>query len=408
MFLSESNTFSFNKSEYVGYARRKLFIRVTYILLFLTVTQSSKLVFLPASLRDSLYLYISVTLVHLAAFLLCLLVFHRDRLNLGNWLLHISFISFMTSSVFLWQVDLSLQYFYLLAVLVSAFMFGEKQGVLFLFFSIFYSLMFLGFQYFKSMDLVSTQNYSVINMINSVLMAMGSMACAWTIRKITLRGFQQSQNFTESQQSMIYRVFPERIPGGVISLKNRHDKQTKDLMYKSLMTVVCIDVVNASTEVSSIKDDAHLQLVQQSFDSFDARIRKAGCLRIKTDSPQYVFVLELKGKKEEARVCQCLNLIRDLHALFAKNIADTSLALRCGVATGELSAGMVNLNNPGFDVWGQALVVASRLEKSCQPMHLHCDKRTHELAQTRFFFSEPAVWKFRGVGEILTHQMRLS
>jgi class 3 adenylate cyclase len=225
---------------------------------------------------------------------------------------------------------------------------------------------------------------------------------------MTLSNWKKAQNFTQSQSNVIYKVFPERIAGKLISLHNNRKSSAQDLMYKTPMTVVFIDIVNSTSYMKKFGEQAALELFNQIFSAFDDAIKQSGCLRIKTNGDQYIFVNELKAGKHEARVCKSLALIRELYQIFESFSAQTPLALRCGVSTGEVSAGVVNLKSPSFDVWGQSVVVASRLEKSCTPMHIHCDKQTYELAQERFFFSDAAIWNFKGLGQTMTYHTAMN
>lgn len=407
MFDTDLNTFTFNKGEHLMYSRRAIMRRVTYLLLFMTAVQTSKLFFLPDATSVDISLHIGNSLVHMAGFAACIWAFKRNRFDTGKWLLQLCFISFITTASLLWQLDLALQYFYLLALFVTGFMFSEREGKFFIMLCVVYVALFLCFQHLHEAERGIGTVYSFLNIINSGVLAVSCFGCAWIVRKMTLSNWKKAQNFAQSQSNVIYRVFPERIAGKLVSLHNNRKSSTQDLMYKAPMTVVFIDIVNSTQYMNTFGDKAAFEFINGIFAKFDHQIRASGCLRIKTNGDQYIFVCELKEGKHEARVCRSLSLIRDLFVIFQREAKDTQMAVRCGVSTGLVAAGVVNLNSPSFDVWGQSVVVASRLEKSCTPMHVHCDKRTFELAEQRFFFSAPTVWNFKGLGQTLTYHLSL-
>ncbi len=389
------------------YSRRSIMKRVTYLLIIMTALQATKLFFLPDPMLANLGLHVTNTLMHMFGFAVCAWALKRNRFDLSKWILQLCFISFITTAGFLWQQDLALQYFYLLALFVTGFMFSERETPFFIMFCAIYIALFLLFQHLHSAGGLGASDYSFLTMVNSSVLALSCFGCAWIVRKMTLSNWKKAQNFAQSQSNVIYKVFPERIAGKLISLHNNRKSSAQDLMYKAPMTVVFIDIVNSTSYMKKFGDQAAIDLINRVFAEFDDEIRKSGCLRIKTNGDQYIFVCELKDGKHEARVCKSLNLIRELYLIFGRLAKDTTMALRCGVSTGEVSAGVVNLKSPSFDVWGQSVVVASRLEKSCTPMHIHCDKHTYELAQERFFFSAPAVWNFKGLGQTMTYHMNL-
>lgn len=408
MFHRDLNTFTFDKGEHLLYSRRAIMRRVTYLLLIMSAIQSTKLLFLPSALDVNFGLHIGNALFHMAGFATCIWAFKRNRFDLGKWLLQLFFISFITTAGLLWQLDLALQYFYLLALFVTGFMFTERETKFFVMFCGIYIGLFLIFQHLHAAATSGEANYSVLTMFNSVVLALSCFGCAWIVRRMTLSNWKKAQNFTQSQSNVIYKVFPERIAGKLISLHNNRKSSAQDLMYKTPMTVVFIDIVNSTAYMKKFGEQASLELFNKIFAAFDDAIRQSGCLRIKTNGDQYIFVNELKAGKHEARVCKSLTLIRELYRIFDSFAARTPLALRCGVSTGEVSAGVVNLKSPSFDVWGQSVVVASRLEKSCTPMHIHCDKHTYELAQERFFFSDAAIWNFKGLGQTMTYHTAMN
>lgn len=409
MFHRDLNTFTFNKSEHLMYSRRSIMRRVTYLLLVMTALQATKLFFLPDLMQAKLTLHLTNTVIHMLGFAGCAWALRRNRFDLGKWGLQLCFISFITTAGLLWQQDMALQYFYLLALFVSGFMFSERETKFFIFFCVAYLTLFLLFQHLHAISQVlassSQQGYPVLTMVNSLVLSLSCLGCAWIVRKMTLSNWKKAQNFSQSQANVIYKVFPERIAGKLISVHNNRKSSAQDLMYKAPMSVVFIDIVNSTDHMRQFGEQAAFDLVNEIFSKFDDVIKQSGCMRIKTNGDQYIFVSELKEGKHEARVCKNLSVVRKLYDIFQSKTAETQMALRCGISTGEVSAGVVNLKSPSFDVWGQSVVLASRLEKSCSPMQIHCDKHTFELAQERFFFSSPKIWNFKGLGQTMTYQM---
>ncbi|MBT1451027.1 adenylate/guanylate cyclase domain-containing protein [Glaciecola sp. XM2] len=410
MFHRDSNTFSFNTKEHVMYSRRAILRRVTYLLLLVTFLQAGKWLFLPESVSQqySLTLHLMNTLLHATSFIICLYLFRRKLFNLGKWLLQISFISFITTANLLWYNDIALQYFYLLAIFISGFMFSERETKYFLLFCALYLCLFLIFQYLYMAAMQAQVATMILPMINSAVLAGSCFSCAWLVRKMTLSNWKKAQNFSTSQTNLIYKVFPERISGKLISLQPKNQVPAQDLMYESPMSIVFLCVLNGARFMQEHGEAKALEFFDELYASFDEKIKASACLRIKLQGDQYVFVSEQKQGLDPAKVCKCLTLVRDLHRIFYEKAKGTSLILRCGVATGEVSAGIVNLGRPSFDVWGESVVLASRLEKSCQTMHVHCDEQTYQLAKERFYFNNPSEWNFKGVGKVMTHQMRLA
>ena len=404
MFQRSLKISTLNKNEHFTYSRRAILRRVTYLLMLVSALQTIKLFFLPDTHTANIDLHVANAFVHLLGFSFCVYAFQRKYSVLAKWLLQICFISFITSAGYLWQEDIALQYFYLLALFITGFMYSDRETTLFILFCGLYVGLFLLFQHVYSATTSGT-SYAYLTMVNSVVLAFSCLGCAWIVRKMTLLNWHEAQNLTQSQSTVIHNVFPERIAGKLISVHRSRKSSDQDLMYKASMSVVFIDIVNSTGYMKKVGDKVAFELINRLFAEFDDDIRKSCCLRIKTNGDQYIFVCELTNGEHEAGVCHSLDLVRDLYLIFQRLAVNTSMALRCGVSTGEIAAGVINLKSPSFDVWGQSVVLASRLEKSCAPMHVHCDQQTYELAQARFSFCAPAIWNFKGLGKTRTYQM---
>ncbi|WP_395342639.1 adenylate/guanylate cyclase domain-containing protein [Ningiella sp. W23] len=407
MFERDSAPFSFNKTEHLKYSRRAIMRRVTYLLLIICIFQLSKAFIINEMEAFRLQILTVSTLFNCAGFMLCIVLFKRKRFDIGKWLLQFVFISFVISSALLWQLDGVLQYFCLLAAFISAFMFNEQEDVAFFSLCGFHGCLFIFFQYL-SLSAMHSFEFTLLALGNSLLLVGSTILCAWLVRNMTLSNWRKAHNLQQTKSNVVYRVFPERLSGKLLSFRNKRKSKAQDLAYETPMLVAFLDVQNLSSQIQDVESELQTQdlnqLRKEIYVAFDSILESSSCLRIKRYSEQYIFVCELKSTKQDVKVCRALSLLRDMYLQFEKLAAHTPLTLRCGVASGEVSAGVVNLNSPSFDVWGQPLVMAVRLMKSCPHKYVHCDKRSYELAQERFVFCEPAVWNFKGIGQTLTYQ----
>jgi adenylate cyclase len=87
----------------------------------------------------------------------------------------------------------------------------------------------------------------------------------------------------------------------------------------------------------------------------------------------------------------------DLPALGGKQ-----LALRIGLHTGSATAGIIGDTRFTYDVWGDAVNVASRMESDGVPGRIQVSDAFHSMVQDEFYFDERGIIEIRGIGPART------
>jgi hypothetical protein len=94
-----------------------------------------------------------------------------------------------------------------------------------------------------------------------------------------------------------------------------------------------------------------------------------------------------------------------LEALDEYNIrnAGANLRLRVGLNVGEVVAGVVGTKRFLYDLWGDAVNVASRMESSGIPGRIHVTGDVVNLLEAAFIFEERGTVTVKGKGEMKTY-----
>ena len=61
-------------------------------------------------------------------------------------------------------------------------------------------------------------------------------------------------------------------------------------------------------------------------------------------------------------------------------------------------AGVIGKNKFAYDLWGDTVNIASRIESTGSESHIHVSLATHELLKDRYTFSDPHIVELKGRG----------
>jgi class 3 adenylate cyclase len=79
------------------------------------------------------------------------------------------------------------------------------------------------------------------------------------------------------------------------------------------------------------------------------------------------------------------------------------MALRIGIHSGPLAGGVIGRRTFAYDVWGNTVNVAARLETSGVPGRIHVSEATKKLTEEAFDFELRGDVELRGIGTMSTY-----
>ena len=82
-----------------------------------------------------------------------------------------------------------------------------------------------------------------------------------------------------------------------------------------------------------------------------------------------------------------------------------NIRIRIGINTGNLVAGVIGKTKFIYDIWGDTVNVASRMESTGEPMKIHVSETTYAQTKERFKYSEPVEVAVKGKGEMKSYYL---
>jgi len=169
-------------------------------------------------------------------------------------------------------------------------------------------------------------------------------------------------------------------------------------------TVLFSDLVGF-TKMSSEKTAGELvALLNALFTKFDQRAEYLGLEKIKTIGDAYMAVGGLPiPRSDHAQIVadMALGMFVDL-----KEFNDShgmTLNMRIGINSGPVVAGVIGFTKFSYDLWGNTVNTASRMESTSLEGRIQIAPSTQALLQSTFDLEERSLMECKGLGQIKTY-----
>jgi class 3 adenylate cyclase len=169
------------------------------------------------------------------------------------------------------------------------------------------------------------------------------------------------------------------------------------------VTVLFADIVGFTPLAARLPADEVVGLLGRLFARFDELVAERGLEKIKTIGDAYMVAGGLPEPLDDhaARVVDLGLAMIDVASEESGRIAD--LRLRVGVHSGPVIGGVIGHRKFAFDIWGETVNIASRLESQGIPGRVHVSAATWRDVQDHFDAEPRGPIHLRGQGPIETY-----
>lgn len=167
------------------------------------------------------------------------------------------------------------------------------------------------------------------------------------------------------------------------------------------VTVLFADIVGFTGLSAQIMPEELVNMLNQVFSLFDHLADRHGLEKIKTIGDAYMAVAGLPmpdPNHAEAAANTALDLRREI-----STIAGGQLKVRIGLHTGPVVAGVIGKKKFSYDLWGDTVNLASRMESHGVAGQIQVTEATYQRLQGRYMFEPRGTIAVKGKGEISTY-----
>lgn len=154
--------------------------------------------------------------------------------------------------------------------------------------------------------------------------------------------------------------------------------------YKSV-TLMFTDFEDFTSISSNLPPAKLVSELNEIFQNFDLIIEKYNLEKLKTIGDSYMIGGGLPNEAND-HAEKILNAAVEMSKYIEQrnNNKENKWRMRTGIHSGNIIAGVIGKNKFTYDVWGETVNVASRMEKNCRPGLINLSETTHELIKDKY------------------------
>jgi len=205
----------------------------------------------------------------------------------------------------------------------------------------------------------------------------------------------------EKSERLLLNILPgaiaNRLKGGEKTIANGH--ATVSVMFADLCGFTALSRKTSPTDL--------VTMLNRIFTEFDIIVEKYQVEKIKTIGDCYMMVGGLPSHRDDhaqAVAAAAMEMVSALERINQSN--GTELQMRVGIHTGPVVAGVIGKIKFTYDLWGDTVNVASRMESSGLPGMVHLSEQTQQALSGDFLTEERGFVECKGLGQVKTYFLK--
>jgi class 3 adenylate cyclase len=170
------------------------------------------------------------------------------------------------------------------------------------------------------------------------------------------------------------------------------------------VTVLFADIVGFTEIASSLSAIQLVRLLNQIFSDFDRLSEQYNLEKIKTIGDAYMVVGGLPRRSPD-HAQAIAQMALDMQIAIAKFNAENqqNFSIRIGIHSGSVVAGVIGIKKLTYDLWGDTVNIASRMESQGFTNKIQVSETTYQHLRDEFLFEKRGEIEVKGKGKMTTY-----
>ena len=227
---------------------------------------------------------------------------------------------------------------------------------------------------------------------------------SFTLERLRRREFLRERALEQEgarSDALLHNILPEEIATRLRTEPGAIAEAADDV------SVLFADIVGFTPFSETLPPTELVTLLDGLFTVFDDICGRHGVEKIKTIGDAYMAVAGVPRPDPDhaASIAELALEMQAATAVFAERWPGP-LELRIGISSGPVVAGVIGHRKFAYDLWGDTVNTASRMESHGAPGSIQVSASTYALLRDRYTFGESQVTEVKGKGAVETYLLR--
>ncbi len=208
--------------------------------------------------------------------------------------------------------------------------------------------------------------------------------------------FHQVRQAQARTDALLYNIMPREIAE---RLKAAPDETIADRFKKA--SIIFADMTGFTQLTNQLGPYQTTQLLNDLYSEFDTCAAAHNVEKIKTIGDAYMAVAGIPkpNKHDTENIANMAVQFMQIAQKVSKRHG-VDFGLRIGIASGPVMAGIIGKDRFAYDVWGDAVNLAARLEPIGKRGHIMVDDILHDTLSEKFHFKPVVDLDLKGIGKV--------